>query len=162
MAEHGQPQEGIEVMKSGWEAVLLTGSRVFLFYYPCLLAEGYLRAGLYDEGLQALLEATKPVDAAEEQFARSEVLRLKGELLWLAGSALAEVEQCFRQSLDIARQQEAKSLELRTTMSLSRLWAQEGRRSDALKSLAKVYDWFTEGFDSPDLQEAQRLMQELS
>ncbi len=71
-------------------------------------------------------------------------------------------EACFRQALDIARRQQAKSLELRAAMSLSRLWRQEGKHKDARELLAPIYDWFTEGFDTPDLKEAKVLLEELA
>jgi predicted ATPase len=74
----------------------------------------------------------------------------------------SEAEVCFRQALDIARRQQAKSLELRATMSLSRLWQQQGKRTDARQLLAPIYGWFTEGFDTADLQEAKALLDEWS
>jgi predicted ATPase len=88
--------------------------------------------------------------------------RVKGELL-LRRSAehQAEAESCFRQALEIARRQGAKSLELRAAMSLSRLWQRQGKRAEARQLLAEVYGWFTEGFDTPDLQEAKVLLEEL-
>src|SRR5262245_7367165 len=91
-----------------------------------------------------------------------ELCRLKGELL-LACSAehATEAETCFLQALDIARRQQAKSWELRTAMSLARLWQQQGKHAAAHELLAPIYDWFTEGFDTPDLQEAKALLEEL-
>jgi predicted ATPase len=83
-------------------------------------------------------------------------------LLQQAGTPQAEVEACLKQALDIARRQEAKSLELRAAMSLSRLWHQQGKRQEAHDLLADVYAWFTEGFDTADLQEAKALLEELS
>jgi predicted ATPase len=83
-------------------------------------------------------------------------------LLRQAGTLPAEVETCFRQALDIARHQWAKSLELRAAMSLSSLWQQQGKRDEARRLLAPVYGWFTEGFDTADLQEAKVLLEELS
>jgi predicted ATPase len=89
--------------------------------------------------------------------------RLKGELL-LADSATqhAEAESCFRQALDVARHQQAKSLELRAAMSLSRLWQRQGRDAEARQLLSEIYGWFTEGFDTADLQEAKALLDALS
>ena len=87
---------------------------------------------------------------------------MKGELL-LAQSAhqTAEAEACFHQALDVARRQQAKSLELRAAMSLARLWQHQGKRDEAHQLLAEVYGWFTEGFDTADLQEAKALLAEL-
>ena len=85
--------------------------------------------------------------------------RLKGELLLQqpAGSG-DEAETCFHQALDVARRQQAKSLELRAAMSLARLWQQQGKRDEARRLLAEIYGWFTEGFDTADLQEAKALL----
>jgi predicted ATPase len=99
------------------------------------------------------------VDKTGMRFCEAELYRLQGELL-LAGSAAhhTEAEACFRQALDIARHQQAKSLELRAAMSLSRLWQQQGKCTAAYDLLAPIYGWFTEGFDTADLQEAKSLL----
>jgi len=88
------------------------------------------------------------------------VHRVKGELLQLSGK-LSEAEACFRQSIEAARRQEARSWELRATLSLARLLQKEGRSQEARKLLSEIYGWFTEGFDTPDLQEAKGLLEEL-
>ena len=89
--------------------------------------------------------------------------RLKGELLLTRSAEKhAEAETCFHQALDVARRQQAKSLELRAAMSLARLWQQQGKRDDAYALLAPLYGWFTEGFDTADLQEARALLDALS
>jgi len=93
----------------------------------------------------------------------AELHRLKGELLLsLSSDNHAEAEGCFHQALTVARQQQAKSLELRAATSLSRLWQQQGKRDEARELLAPVYGWFTEGFDTADLQEARMLLEELA
>jgi predicted ATPase len=103
------------------------------------------------------------VRAQEEHFYEAEVYRLQGELLWARSAEdHAEVEGAFRQALAIARRQQAKSLELRASMSLSRLWQQQGRRAEAYALLAPIYGWFTEGFDTADLQEAKALLNALA
>jgi predicted ATPase len=90
------------------------------------------------------------------------VYRLKGELLLTCSFKYdAEAEACFQQALAIARRQQAKALELRAAMSLSRLWQQQGKRAEAYNLLAPIYSWFTEGFDTSDLQEAKALLDEL-
>src|SRR5256885_21203 len=82
----------------------------------------------------------------------AEMSRLQGELrLQLASSDVPQAEACFQQALDVARRQQAKSLELRAALCLSRLWQQQGKRAEALQLLARVYGWFTEGFDTADL-----------
>jgi predicted ATPase len=91
------------------------------------------------------------------------VYRLKGELLLqLAAPDVPQAEACFQQALTVARRQQAKSWELRTAMSLSRLWQQQGKHAEACGLLASIYGWFTEGFDTADLQEAKVLLEELS
>jgi predicted ATPase len=116
-----------------------------------------------EAGLAALAEALTLVDATDERWWEGELYRFKGELLLrqLVPDA-QEAETCLRQALDIARQQQAKSLALRAAMSLSRLWQQQGKRDEARELLAPVYGWFTEGFDTADLQEAKALLEELA
>ena len=92
----------------------------------------------------------------------AELHRLRGELLLQhTGAQPEEAEACFQQALDVARRQQAKSLELRAAMSLARLWQQQGQRAEAQALLAPIYGWFTEGFDTADLQEAKVLSEEL-
>jgi predicted ATPase len=115
------------------------------------------------DGLQALAEAYTLVEQHEERRWEAEVCRLRGVLLlrqpW---TPQEEAEACFQRALDVARRQEAKALELRAAMSLSRLWQQQGKRAEAHALLAPVYRWFTEGFDTADLQEAKALLEELA
>ena len=93
----------------------------------------------------------------------AELYRLKGALLWQHDMAsLEDAEACFQQALAIARRQEAKALELRAARSLSRLWQQQGKQAEARALLVPIYGWFTEGFDTADLQEAKALLEELS
>ena len=94
-------------------------------------------------------------------YCEAELYRLKGKLLQAAGSG-DEAEACFRQALDVARRQQAKSLELRAAMSLSRLWQHQGKPDAAHHLLTEIYGWFTEGFDTADLCEAKALLEELS
>jgi predicted ATPase len=112
--------------------------------------------------LQTLAEALALVDQTQERYYEAELYRLQGELL-LARSAAhhAEAATCFRHALDVARHQQAKSLELRAATSLSRLWQQRGKQADAHALLAPIYGWFTEGFDTKDLQEAKELLEAL-
>jgi len=109
-------------------------------------------------------EALAVVDkTGEERYWEAELHRLKGELLLvLSTDKTTEAEACFHQALNIARHQEAKSLELRAATSLSRLWQQQGKQAEARELLAPIYGWFTEGFDTADLQEARALLEELA
>ena len=115
-----------------------------------------------EDGLQALAEAYTLMEQQEERWGEAEVHRLRGILLLRqAKTPQAEAEACFQQALDVARRQEAKSWELRAAMSLGRLWQQQGKRAEAHACLAPIYGWFTEGFDTADLQEAKTLLEEL-
>ena len=133
-------------------------------YYLSLLAEAYRNIGQTAEGLSALAEALVFVHTTGERSWEAELYRLQGELLSLGKGEQerGRVEECFRQALEIARRQEAKSLELRAAMSLARLWRRQGKRAEARALLAEIYGWFTEGFDSADLQEAKVLLEKLS
>ena len=113
--------------------------------------------------MQTLAEAVALVNQTQERVYEAELYRLQGELL-LARSAAhhAEAETCFRQALDVARRQQAKSWELRAAMSLSRLWQQQDKQAEARALLAPIYGWFTEGFDTADLQEAKTLLEALA
>ena len=103
------------------------------------------------------------MEGHEERLWEAEVCRLRGVLLLRqTGTPQAEAEACFQRALDVARRQEAKSLELRAAMSLSRLWQQQGKQVEARQLLAPIYGWFTEGFDTADLQEAKALLNELT
>jgi predicted ATPase len=108
-------------------------------------------------------EALAAVHQTGERFCEAEIYRLKGALLLVhSAENHGKAEACFQQALGVARRQQAKALELRAAMSLSRLWRQEGKRTEAHELLASIYGWFTEGFDTADLQEAKTLLEELA
>ena len=129
---------------------------------PISLIEAYNKIEQPQEGLAVLAEAQALVEKTGERYYEAELQRLKGELL-LAQSPddPAEAEACFHNALEIARRQHAKSLELRTAMSLARLWQRQGKEGDARQLLNDVFVWFTEGFDTADLREARALLDEL-
>jgi predicted ATPase len=103
------------------------------------------------------------VEATEERWWKAELYRLKGELLLrLPLPDIAQATACFHRALDVARNQQAKALELRAAMSLSRLWQQQDRPTEARQLLADIYHWFTEGFDTADLRTAKALLEELA
>ena len=128
-----------------------------------LLAEAFGQAGQPEAGLTVLAEALTLVATTEERWWEAELSRLRGALLLqLPIPDVPQAEACFQQALDVARRQQAKALELRAALSLSRLWQRQGKREEARQLLAEVYHWFTEGFDTHDLQEAKALLEELS
>ena len=132
-------------------------------YYLALLAEVLGKAGQLEEGLQVLVEARDFAVASGERWWEAELHRLRGEFL-LARSRdnLAEAEECSQRAIAVARQQSAKSFELRAGMTLARLWSAHGRRTEAHDLLAPIYDWFSEGFETADLKNAKALLDELS
>jgi predicted ATPase len=128
-----------------------------------LLAKICDHLGHPEDGLQALAEATALVEQQEERWWEAEIYRLRGVLLLRqTGTSQAEAETWLQRALDVARRQEAKSLELRAAMSLARLWQQQGKRDAARELLAEAYGWFIEGFDTADLLEAKELLEDLS
>ena len=127
------------------------------------LAEGRRRVGQVEEGLTLIAEAERFVTKTGERWNEAEVHRVKGELLLACSPAdEAGAERSFRQAIDVAGRQDAKSHELRAATSLARLWQQQGRKDEARELLAPVYDWFTEGFDTRDLKEAKALLEGLA
>jgi predicted ATPase len=163
LCSSGQEAAGIGQMRQGLAALQATRGEVRRPQFLALLAEAYGGIGQIDEGLQVLAEALAAVEHTGGRFYEAELQRLKGELLRArAAEPDPEAETCFRQALEVARHQEAKSLELRAAMSLSRLWQQQGKKAEAHELLAPVYGWFTEGFDTADLQEAKAWLAELS
>jgi len=162
LAAQGQSVEGIAQMCQGLATHQATGAELVRPYLLPLLAETYAQGGRVDEGLRVLDQALVSVHTTGERWWEAELHRLKGELLLaLSAEKYAEAETCFHQALDSARRQEAKALELRAARSLARLWQQQGRRAEAQALLAPIYGWFTEGFDTADLQEAKALLAEL-
>jgi predicted ATPase len=127
-----------------------------------VLADVADHLGHPDEGLRALAEAHTLVEQQEEGWWEAEVHRLRGVLLLRQMMPQQEeAEAWLQRALDVARRQEAKSLELRAAMSLARLWQQQGKRAAARDLLRPIYGWFTEGFDTADLQEAKALLEAL-
>jgi predicted ATPase len=165
LTEQGAVEAGIAQIRQGLDTAKATGAEWFLPYLLSLLAEAYGKASQAKAGLHVLREALTVAHQNDDLCYEAELHRLTGELLLHAErgvrSAEGTPEACFRRALDIARRQQAKSLELRAAMSLSRLWRQEGKHDDAGAVLAPIYDWFTEGFDTADLRDAKALLDAL-
>jgi predicted ATPase len=163
LAYQGQAQEGIEQCHQGLTAWRATGTEVSRPYLLALLAEAYRTTGQLEEGLTALAEALMHVEHTGERYYEAEIHRLQGALLLQQSpDHQAEAENCFQQAIVVAQNQQAKSWELRATTSLARLWQQQGKRQEAYDLLAPVYNWFIEGFDTADLQEAKALLDALA
>jgi predicted ATPase len=163
LAVQGQGEEGLAQICQGIATARSTGAVVAVPYLCTVLADVCDHLGHPEDGLQALAEAHTLVEQHEERWWEAEVCRLRGVvLLRQPGTPPAEAETWLQRALDVARRQEAKSLELRTATSLARLWQQQGKRAEAHALLAPVYGWFTEGFDTADLQEAQALLDALA
>jgi predicted ATPase len=169
LAQQGKTEEGIALMREGLDAQLATGASLFRPLFLFFLAKACLTAGRFEEGLAAVAEAVAIVEKADERYYEAELHRLKGELI-LRRSGVeaqpaiqAEAEECFWKSIEIARQQEARLLELKTVTSLSQLWEeQQGKKEEARRMLAEIYGWFSEGFDTADLKAAKSLLDQLS
>jgi predicted ATPase len=159
---HGDLQEGQRLAHDGLTAYRATGAAVRLPYYLSLLAAAYSQRGQGDTGVSVVDEALHHSARTRERWCDAELHRLKGELL-LAQSPDndTEAESCFHHAIRIAQGQHAKSWELRAATSLARLWQQQGKRQEAHDLLAPVYGWFTEGFDTADLQDAKALLDAL-
>ena len=167
LAEAGQGATGIAGIRQGMAAFRATGAELARPNFLALLAEAYGKGGQAEEGLSVLAEALAVVHKTGERRHEAELVQLKGELTLQArvsgpkSAVEAEAEECFHTAIEVARRQEAKSLELRAAMSLARLWQHQGKRAEAHDLLAPIYGWFTEGFDTADLKEAKALLDAL-
>jgi predicted ATPase len=159
LAAQGRRAEGMTQMHQGMAALRAIGVALLLPWDHTILAEAYGESGQAEAGLRLLAEALATTHQQGAHLWEPELYRVKGELLLRQPVPdVPEAESCFRQALDSARRQEAKSLELRAATSLSRLWQQQGKQAEARALLAPIYGWFTEGFDTADLQEAKALL----
>jgi DNA-binding winged helix-turn-helix (wHTH) protein/class 3 adenylate cyclase/predicted ATPase len=162
LGEQGAVEEGIAQIRRALDIHGVHGIKLGLYENLAILARAYGRAGQAQEGLHVLAEAMAAAHNNGESYCEAELYRLKGELLLQSGIAGAEeAEACFRQALDIARHQQVKSLELRAAMSVAHLVQRQGRRAEARQMLVEIYSWFTEGFDTLDLQETKALLEVL-
>jgi adenylate cyclase len=158
----GDVAAGVTQIRQGLAAHHNMGPKLSHPHYLSLLAEAYGQAGQPETGLLALAEALTLVTTTEERWWEAELYRLQGELLrQLPLPNVDQAEGCFRQALDVAHRQQAKALELRAALSLAQLWQGQGQHAAACQLLAESYRWFTEGFDTADLQKAQALLAEL-
>jgi DNA-binding winged helix-turn-helix (wHTH) protein/tetratricopeptide (TPR) repeat protein len=166
----GQGQEGLACIHQGLAACHALGAQLLRPWALAMLAESYARLGQPETGLTALAEAQALMATTRETFYAAEIARLQGQLLLQtdgqaldrrAGASPTTAETCFQYALEVARRQQARWWELRAAVSLSRLWQQQGKQAEAHALLAPIYGWFTEGFDTADLQEAKTLLDAL-
>jgi predicted ATPase len=162
LAIQGHGERGIVQLRQGMAGALATGQTLARPLCLVLLAEAMAYTGQVDEGLRVMAEALVAIEASGRYELLAEAYRLQGVLLLRqAVPDTHHAEACFQQALDIARRQQAKSWELRAALSLSRLWQEQGQWTEAFALLAPIYGWFTEGFDTADLQEARALLDAL-
>jgi predicted ATPase len=162
MVERSEGQAEIARIEEGIAVFQTTGAKLQSAWWLGLRAAAYGKLGQVEEGLTVLVEALRAVNDTGEHFYEAELQRLKGTfLLQLSLDNQREAETCFQHAMTIAQSQGAKAWELRTATSLARLWQHQGKRQEARDLLAPIYNWFSEGFDTPDLQEAKALLDEL-
>jgi predicted ATPase len=158
LAQAGDSEAGIDLLTQGLEVWRKSGAVQFLPYYCSWLVEAYGLANQFKQGLALLAATLVLIEETGEQFWQAELHRLSGEFLLAQGAAESEGESCFQQALALARRQGAKSLELRAALSLARLWLRQGKRDAARALLTPIYGWFTEGFNTADLQAANAFL----
>ncbi len=170
LAQQGQAQEGIRLIRHGRSIRQTIGDQHDLPLLLSILAQAYTQQGQAEEGLTEVSAALERVDTTGERIWAAELYRLKGELVLIQEDTEQkshvkgekEAQEYFHTALELARQQQAKSLELRAATSLARLWQSQGKSQEARDLLAPVYHWFTEGFDTADLKDAKTLLDELA
>jgi predicted ATPase len=161
-AATGEASKSIQVITSGIAAYRSTGSTMWEPLYLPYLARAYAELGQFDDAWRCISEAMTAVETTKERWAEADIQRTAGEIAVMSPERdEAKAETCFERALTIARTQQAKSWELRAAMSMARLWRDQGNRQQAHDLLAPVYGWFTEGFDTLDLQEAKSLLEQL-
>ena len=163
LALTGQASNAAQIMTSGISEWRSTGSTLWIPWYLSNLARAYAELGQFDNASHCIGEAMTTVQTTKERWCEAEVDRIAGEIALMSpGPDASKAEAYFERALAIARQQQAKSWELRASMSLARLWRDQGKVQQARELLAPVYGWFTEGFDTRDLKEAKALLEELA
>ncbi|MBV8359793.1 MAG: hypothetical protein JO189_17930 [Deltaproteobacteria bacterium] len=160
-AVEGAIDRGIEAVAEGRDMLLGLGEPAMLDWCEHCAAAAYLEAGRTDAGLAIVKRLIEEGEAGGVRFFEADLHRLKGELLLAAGAPMTDAEASFRMAITIAQRQQAKSWELRATLSLARLLMKQRRRDEARSMLAEIYGWFTEGFDTADLKQAKDLLDEL-
>ena len=163
LALTGKASVAVQKIASGVTAQRSTGATVLIPSYLSFLARAYAGLGRFDDAWRYIDEATTAMETTKERMFEPEIRRIAGEIALLSPQRdAAKAEAYFERALAVARQQQAKSWELRAAMSLARLWRDQGKPQQARELLAPVYGWFTEGFDTRDLKEAKVLLEQLA
>jgi predicted ATPase len=162
LAGNGKP--AIDMIASGITASRLTGWNLLRMpWYLSCLAGAHVAVGRLDEAKRCICEAMNAMATTKESWPESDILRIAGDLELMSLEPNTDQAQAYyERALLRAREQKAKSWELRAAMGLTRLWRNQGKRQEARDLLVPVYGWFTQGFDTPDLKEAKRLIAELA
>jgi len=158
LASRDEPAAGLALCRRGLAAYAATGALLNQSYFTSLLAQSSKDAGRADEALALIAAAQKMADKTGERWFEAELHRLRGEWLLVYGDDTTEPQACFQRALMVARKQSAKLWELRAAVSLAHLLSAQQRQAEARALLTSIYGWFTEGFDTPDLQEAKVLL----
>ena len=162
LALTGKASDAVQMITSGITALRSTGATLWMPLYLSYLARAYAELGQFDDAWRCIGEAMTAVETTKEKWCEAEVHRTAGEIALMSPEPdAAKAEAYFERALAVAREQQAKSWELRAAMSMARLWRDQGKRQQARDLLAPVYGWFTEGFDTLDLKEAKALLDEL-
>jgi class 3 adenylate cyclase/predicted ATPase len=157
----GKTSEAVETITSGIAACRVIGTSVWMPFFLLHFAQAQAKVGKFEDASRSIAEAVAAMETTKELWCRAEVFRIAGEIALLSPEHEAtKAEEYFEHALSVARQQQAKSWELRAAMSMARLWRDQGKRDEARELLAPVYGWFTEGFDTRDLREAKALLVE--
>lgn len=162
LAETGDVERGISQVLAALQQQQMVGHKAFRTHYICILAELYMQAGSLPEALATIDEGLALADETGEGFWLPEMVRVRGDILLKRDGITTDVEASYQRAIAIARRQQSKSLELRATMSLCTVWQQQDRSAEAHGMLEEIYNWFTEGFRTPDLRKARLLLNELS
>ena len=163
LALTGKTSEAVQTISDGIIGYRSTGANVWMTWAKSLLALAHADLGQFDDAWRCVEEAMAKISTNNERWFEAEANRIGGEIALKSPEPDAsKAEAYFERALTVARQQQAKSWELRAAMSMARLWRDRGKREEAREFLAPVYGWFTEGFDTCDLNEAKALLDELS
>jgi predicted ATPase len=159
----GKASDAIQVFTSGIAAYRSTGSTIYAPLHLSLLARVKAELGEFDDACRSMGEAMRAIETTKEKWFEAEANRVAGQIALLSLEPNeAKAQLYFERALQIARQQQAKSWELRAAMSMARLWRDQGKKEQARDLLAPIYGWFTEGFDTRDLKDAKALLEQLA